>query len=107
MHCSSSYLYLHGGGLLVPLDHTVLGDKWSQFLSVHHLFHTHCVMVKDLREEGIGEEEKRRERKRGKEREERGERGEKSEKEEEGGGEEMERKTKERRRKFKGKRQGK
>ena len=79
MQCSFSYLYLHGSGLLVPLDHTVLGDKRSQFLSVHCLFHTHCVMVKDLREEGIGEEEKRRERKRGrergKEREERGERG--------------------------------
>ena len=78
MQCSFSYLYLHGGGLLVPLDHTVLGDKWSQFLSVHRLFNAHCVMVKNLREEGMGQEEKRKERKRGRERgkegEERGER---------------------------------
>lgn len=65
MHCSSSHLYLHGGGLLVPLDYTVLGDKWGQFLSVHRLFHTHRVMVEDLREEGISEERERGEKREG------------------------------------------
>ena len=64
VHCSS-HLYLHGGGLLVPLDYTVLGDKWGQFLSVHRLFHTHRVMVEDLREEGISEERERGEKREG------------------------------------------